>query len=416
MRSFALNKYKRELDGQWQGIRLASDGNVYFASSSHSAHHGASFFKYDTARGQITELVHEITDICGEDVQTNPQGKIHSDIVEANGWLYMATHFAAEKPGAYKTWTGAHALGYELATGKWRDYGVILPGHDSYSAIGVDPVRNYLYVFLTGRSAGQAAYMYRINTVTGDKTNLGQVSAPSDGGYDYSSYWTFVDRRGDVWFAVSKQNGALQRIHGDSGVIEVYADALPPLYQWDTNAVASSADQAGRSIRWMQPLDGDRAMLTLSANGGMLYMFDSTRPIGSTFQNIRHIGSTGLGLALAKNRVFYNQRANRARGEQEADDFHLMSVSLDAATGYPITDHGLMVDQAGRKVWRMPGMTADGKGHVYTIGDWWTIPGDLGTLRYDWKRGNETYEQLPRGQFFAVANVTLPPPATASAR
>jgi len=100
MQTFALNDYKRELDGQWQGIRLASDGNVYFASASHSAHHGASFFKYDTTTGQVTELVHEITDICGEDVQTNPQGKIHSDIVEANGWLYLATHFAAEKPGA----------------------------------------------------------------------------------------------------------------------------------------------------------------------------------------------------------------------------------------------------------------------------------------------------------------------------
>ena len=45
MRSFPLNTYKRQLDGQWEGIRLASDGNVYFASSSHSAHHGGSFFK-----------------------------------------------------------------------------------------------------------------------------------------------------------------------------------------------------------------------------------------------------------------------------------------------------------------------------------------------------------------------------------
>jgi hypothetical protein len=70
VQSFALNAFKRELDGQWPGIRLASDGNVYFASASHSAHHGASFFKYDTATGQVIELVHEITDVCGEDVQT----------------------------------------------------------------------------------------------------------------------------------------------------------------------------------------------------------------------------------------------------------------------------------------------------------------------------------------------------------
>jgi hypothetical protein len=51
-------------------------------------------------------------------------------------------------------------------------------------------------------------------------------------------------------------------------------------------------------------------------------------------------------------------------------------------------------------------MMADGKGHVYAIGDWWTVAGDLGTLRYEWNRGNETYRQLPRGEFFAVADVS----------
>ena len=172
---------------------LASDGNVYFGSSSHSAHHGASFFKYDSQSNQITQLAHDITAICSEDAQTNPQGKLHSDIVEANGWLYMATHFSAELPGAWRHWTGSHALGYELATGTLRDYGVIHPNYTSYSAIGVDPARNYLYVFLTGQAAGQVSYIYRIDTITGDKTNLGQVSDPSDGGFDSSSFWTFVD-------------------------------------------------------------------------------------------------------------------------------------------------------------------------------------------------------------------------------
>ena len=413
MQSFALNEYKHELDGQWQGIRLASDGNVYFASASHSAHHGAAFFKYDTSTGQVTELVHEITDICGEDVQTNPQGKIHSDIVEANGWLYLATALRGEKPGVYQTWTGAHALGYELATGAWRDYGVILPGYTAYSAIGVDPARNSLYVFLTGQTAGQAAYIYRIDTVTGDKTNLGQVSAPSDGGYDYSSFWTFVDQRGDVWFSIKNQGGDLQQVHGDTGLIEVHANALPALVRWDSNQLETDAVlQANRSIMWMQPLDGDRALLTMSMNGGMLYEFDSTRPMASAFTEIRHIGYNNLGgLAVGGNRVFYYQRANRGFGNQEFQDFHLLSVSLEAAAGHPITDHGLMVDQDGRRVWRMPGMMTDGQGRVYGIGDWWTIPGDLGTLRYDWNGGNEIYEQLPRGQFFALANVTIPAPA-----
>jgi hypothetical protein len=418
MHTFALNAYKRELDGQWQGIRLASDGNVYFASSSHSAHHGASFFKYDTRTGKVTELVHEITDTCGEDVRTNPQGKIHSDIVEANGWLYMATHFASDKSGAFKTWTGAHALGYELATGRWRDYGVILGGYTAYSAIGVDPSRNYLYVFLTGKTAGQAAFMYRIHTVTGEKTNLGPVSAPSRGDYNFVSSWTFVDRRGDVWFSVKNQGGDLQQIHGDTGVIEVHRGALPPLIRWDSDKPEDPALQESRSIEWMQPLDGDRALLTMWTNGGTLYEFDSTRPMASAFTPIRHIGYNYLGgLAIGGNRVFYYQRANRAFGNQEFQDFHLLSVSLDAATGHAITDHGLIVDQDGRKAWRLPGMAADGQGHVYAIGDWWTIPGDLGSLRYDWNRGNETYRQLPRGEFFAVGDVGIPaPPQPAPAR
>jgi hypothetical protein len=408
MQTFSLNNYKRELDGQWQGIRLASDGNVYFACSSHSAHHGASFFKYDTTTGQLTELVHEITDICGEDARINPQGKIHSDIVEANGWLYMGTHFAAEKPGVYETWTGAHALGYELATGRWRDYGVILPGYTNYAAIGVDQVRHYLYVFVTGMTVGQAAYMYRINTVTGEKTNLGQVSAPSHGGYDFASFWTFVDRRGDVWFSIRNQGGDLQQIHGDTGIIEVHASALPALVRGDSNQLEPDPVlQAKRSIEWMQALDGDRALLTMSDHGGMLYEFDSTQPVTSAFTSIKHIGFNYLGMAIGGNRVFYYQRANRAYGSYGFQDFHLLSVSLEDATDNAIIDYGLIVDQDGRKPSVLPGMMADKQGHVYTIGDWRTIPGDLGTLLYDWNGGDEIYKPLPRGQFFAVANVSI---------
>jgi hypothetical protein len=129
----------------------------------------------------------------------------------------------------------------------------------------------------------------------------------------------------------------------------------------------------------------------------------------SAFTPMRHIGFNYLGgLAVGGNRVFYYQRENRAFGNQGFHDFHLLSVSLDAASGYPIVDHGLMVDQDGRTAVRTPGMMTDGQGHVYMIGDWWTIPGDLGTLRYKWNGGNEIYEQLDRGEFFAVAEVDIP--------
>jgi len=117
VQSFSLNDYQRNLDGQWQGIRQASDGQVYFGSSTVSAHHGASFFKYNPATSQVTMLAEDLTILCGEDPYTNPQGSLHSDVVEANGWIYFSTHFSSALPGAYATWTGSHLIGYELATG-----------------------------------------------------------------------------------------------------------------------------------------------------------------------------------------------------------------------------------------------------------------------------------------------------------
>ena len=397
-----MNGYKRELDGQWQGIRYASDGNVYFGSSTHSAHHGASFFKFDPRTDQLTLLAEDITTIVGEDPQTNPQGKLHSDIVEANGWLYFSTHFSSELPGAYSQWTGSHVVGYQMATGAFVDYGVVHPNYMSYSAVAVDPARNYLYVFVTGQDETDVSYLYRIDTVSGAKTNLGQVGSAFD-----SSLWMFVDRRGDVWFSVFSRNGALFRVRGATGEIDESSQMLCRLCTAGTPSNWCPApSRQRRGIMWMQPLDGDRALFTLGWHGGMLYMFDSSKPIGSgqEFQAIKHIGYSFLGMAIGGNRVFYYQRANRGFGQQEAQDFHLLSVSLDPDAGYPITDHGLLKDQDGRLAWRLPGMATDGQ-RVFMIGDWWTIPGDLGTLRYRYNNGVETYEQLPRGEFFVVAEV-----------
>ena len=38
--TYSMNKICKEWDGQWQGIKIASDGNCYFGSSTHSKSHG----------------------------------------------------------------------------------------------------------------------------------------------------------------------------------------------------------------------------------------------------------------------------------------------------------------------------------------------------------------------------------------
>ncbi|MEK7162093.1 MAG: hypothetical protein AAB729_05395, partial [Patescibacteria group bacterium] len=84
MQTYNLNNFipnNPVYDGQWQGVKYASDGNVYFGSSTHDARHGAGFFKLDPRTGKITMLAEDLTTIVGENPLTNPQGKLHSDIL-----------------------------------------------------------------------------------------------------------------------------------------------------------------------------------------------------------------------------------------------------------------------------------------------------------------------------------------------
>ncbi|HEX9617791.1 MAG TPA: hypothetical protein VGA03_10275, partial [Anaerolineales bacterium] len=66
--SIALNEIKPDYDGQWQGITVASDGNCYFGSSTHSYRHGAGFFRFDPRTRELTILADDMTTICGEDL------------------------------------------------------------------------------------------------------------------------------------------------------------------------------------------------------------------------------------------------------------------------------------------------------------------------------------------------------------
>ena len=164
--SWNLCDYETDLDGQWQGITIASDGNCYFASSTHSGRTGAMFFKFDTKAMSITPLSGDITRICGEDPsKTAPQGKIHSDVVEINGWLYFGTH------GSYyrRVYTGAHLIGYEIKTGKFRDFGVIHKGYTNYAGVAADQKNNYVYMYLVypGQRNGKPCLLYRIDLLTG---------------------------------------------------------------------------------------------------------------------------------------------------------------------------------------------------------------------------------------------------------
>ena len=399
-RSFPLNPYVPVLDGQWQGTKFASDGNCYFASSTHDNKHGAAFFRYQPDTQTLTLLTNDITLVCGEDpTVTPPQGKIHSDILEHNGWLYFATHLGNYWLDAETNYTGAHVVGYELSTGHFRDFGVIRSNYTIYAGIGVDPVRDKLIIYTTRDwTTPTSSYVYRIDIGTGTNELLGSVPG-------IAAFWLFVDNRGDCWISPQGDNGSLLRVDSATGLIDRWANVLP------------SNDVSGdRFWAWAQPLsDGDRCVFRLQ-DGNDLYLFDANAfedNQSNGFSIVQDIGPYGLGMALGQDRVFYVQRANRQEGQQGYQDFHLLSVSLESNVTPAIVDHGLITDQSGRLAWRIPGLAADASNRVYMVGDWWLLPGEqgsaTGTLRHvDGPGTNYTAEV--RGEFFAVAALSIPSP------
>ncbi|OGD18852.1 MAG: hypothetical protein A2W03_04205 [Candidatus Aminicenantes bacterium RBG_16_63_16] len=423
--SIALNEYGSDFDGQWQGITVASDGNCYFGASTHSNRHGAGFFRFDPVRKKLTVLARDMTLVCGEDLRTGRQGKIHSPIVEHEGWLYFATHLANYWPEAEEAYPGAHVLGLELKTGKFRDFGVLKKGYSIYSFVNVDPVGNCLYAvstpFAEADIKNDGCRIFRIDIATGRKTDLGLAKRGKHG-----AFWSFINSQGDCWFTFWRDNdGDLYCARGRTGRIEKFPGVLPRAEYAFAGGV--SPNQGDRGWTWVAALPGqEKCLFTMSSHGGgdeRLWLFDPAKDIGSgaAFRALREVGPVFLALSLAGDRVYFVQRedpvSNRGwSGEMHRDDpvellnkqenFHVRSVAIDAAAKDPLLDHGRIIDQDGRTPRSIDSLAADEKGRVYMVGDWHILPTDKGTLQIEWENPDRNFMKVRRGQFFAFADVS----------
>ncbi len=453
--SFALNKLVKYFDGQWQGMIAASDGACYFGSSTHSPLHGSSFFKFEPETGKLAMLADDMTRICGEDPgKAPPQGKIHSPIVEHDGWLYFTTHLSNYWEPAINQYSGAHVIGYELESGKFRDFGVVRRGYSIYSAINVDPGSRKLYVFVVPFAAGDVArdgsHLFQVDIETGEKVDLGLVGQKERS----ATYWFFIDDRGDCWFTLWKNHWPLSWDHGDlyrfdsaARKIKCYKDVLPLGRLAPDGAPAPEKLKVERSWSWAEALPGNqRCLFTTGQLGGgdeRLWIFDPRKNIetGEAFQPIAYIGPTFLSLAFdGRDRVYFIQYKNLPDGRiywSEAvrdyqredthfeDELHLRSVGIQPSADNRVIDHGRIVDQEKRRVTMIEALAADGKGNVFMQGSWNALRADEATHQYCWPELTQYYVGLGfsevcrtyqnvrhhahnvmhRGQFFSYVNV-----------
>ena len=455
VRSIALNRYVKYFDGQWQGIIAASDGACYFGASTHSPKQGSSFFKFEPHSSKLTVLAEDMTPVCGEDLtKTPPQGKIHSPIVEFEGWLYFTTHLSNYWEEAMDRYTGAHVIGYELSTGSFRDFGIVRPRYTIYSAINVDRINRKLYVFAVPFAGADAerdgSHLHQIDIETGENIDLGLVGQKQRS----CTYYFFIDEAGNCWFTLWKNHWPLSWDHGDlykfdakAKQIQCYKNVLPAGKLAPDAAPAPAKLNTERSWSWLETLPGNRQCLftTGSFGGGdeRLWIFDPGKSIekGEAFQPLAYIGTTFLSNAFdGKDRVYFVQYSNLEQARinwseavrdypREAVDFddalHLRSISIAADGDRSVIDHGKIVDGENRRLTMVESLAADREGNVYMQGTWNSLTEEESSHQYLWPEFTEYYAEMGyapllktyegahsyeykvmhRGQFFSSVNV-----------
>jgi len=361
-----LNRVVRMLDGQWQGLRIARDGCVYFFGGSHRPGVSAPFFRYDPQKHAVETITLDMSAVCGEDpAQVPTQGKVHSDLLEHEGWLYFGTHLSDYTPEGAARYTGAHLVGYELATGAFRDFGVIHPNFTNYSGIGLDRTRNRIYFYATPFAAGNGPHLHRIALRTGENQDLGLIAPRTDHTrHGQASAFLFVDSRGDCWFTLREQ-GPLFVARAESGRIEAHAEALPP---------------GNRQWHCVRPLDPDRALVILQDG---LWLFDASRFDGTprAFERLLAVetpGWTWAYLALDAQRIYWNSRSQHRLPTTGRYEVQIHSVDCQAPGR--VTDHGPMVDADGRAPWFIGDLASDGRGRLYACGRWYALSEEFETI------------------------------------
>lgn len=433
--SISMNKICKEWDGQWQGMAVASDGNCYFGSSTHAKSHGAGFHKFDPRTYRHTMIVEDMTYQCGEQDLPFQQGKIHSPIVECDGWLYFCTHLSNYWKEGIEAYPGAHVFGYEMATGKFRDYGIVKERYSIYSAIAVDPVLKKLYVFsvpfVPELYKSDGCHLMSIDMVTGEKKDCGKVVDGRLG----ASFWFFVDKDSNVWFTLWKRNYVYENDFGNlycytpsADSIKVYDNVLPKGQLIDETPVSEARNEQ-RAWTWLSPFPGrDKCYFIQGTLGGgdeRLWIFDPSKDIvsGEAFEPVAYIGSSYFETAVGGDRLYFCQyedledaRTIFSEDEREIDPdsptyvdrkIHLRSISLtEGGLHREIKDHGPIIDQDGRQALMIMSMAADADGHVFVYGSWRPKSFKEATLQYllfEYPNG-DLYRLLKRGEFFAVIN------------
>lgn len=281
-----FNSGFREAHDTYNGISVASDGNVYYVLCSTSIDFGGRVFRYDPSADALTCLG-DLTEICGEKTaKTVPQGKSHVPFYEYKGKLYFSTHagyynmtngmerLATEVPEGYKPYPGGHLLAYDLKSGAFEDLG-IAPEREAVLTMSVDTQRGVIYGI-----TWPVGYFFRYDIEKKTWQNLGAVAGAGESGSEAtyrvlcrsiaidpeSGYAYYTNTEGDI-FCCRPDAERIERVDGESMRKDYFGKYGP-------------TDSGIMGYNWRQTVwhPGEKVFYGVHGNSGYLFRFDPCAP------------------------------------------------------------------------------------------------------------------------------------------
>ena len=269
----------------YNGLSTASDGKIYYVLSSESYEMGAQMYCFDPATSKIRH-VGDLTEACGEKgLKTIVQGKSHVNFVESQGKLYFATHIGyysiidgMEKmgipPAGYKPYPGGHLLAYDMATGKFTDFGIV-PNREGVLSMTMDPRRGRIYglTWPTG-------CFFRYDLATKEMKNFGAMCAEGENGKG-AAYRTLCRS-----IVVNPEDGSAYFTTGEGAILHYrYAeDKVEPVVGEDMKkdyfGLYDPTSPGHMGYNWRQVVwrPADHRVYGVHGNSGYLFRFDPSGP------------------------------------------------------------------------------------------------------------------------------------------